>query len=305
MTGSCVAGLAFFVLVVDSMAMRIIIYSVAQAVPIAMTLPLMLSRGGRRNPGARMAATVALLMLLVYTVRSGAAIIGVGGELSVIDFNNFQASLVLSLVFLSMTLNFSYLLMAIDRLRSEVENLALVDDLTGIANRRQLLQELSHQCKLSMQTGEPFTVLAIDLDGFKAINDGHGHAAGDECLRRFSRATQARLRPGDLLARAGGDEFCVVMPATTLREGAMIARHIIEGSRGLSTPGIEGGGINIAASIGVAHWTPRIGLHAELLIAAADTALYNAKNLGKDRYALYEPTPEPSPAFVEPLRQSA
>ncbi|ABD08567.1 diguanylate cyclase [Rhodopseudomonas palustris HaA2] len=305
-TAACSAGLGFFLLVIDSMMMRILIYSVAQAVPIAMTLPLMLSRSGRRNPGARMAAAVAIAMLLVYAVRSGAAIIGVGGELSVVNFNDFQASLVLMLVFLSMTLNFSFLLMAIDRLRSEVESLALIDDLTGIANRRHLLQRMVAQCRTAMQTGEPFTVLAIDLDGFKAINDGHGHAAGDECLRRFSGAAQARLRPGDLFARTGGDEFCVVMPATTLREGAMVARHILEESRALSTQGGDAASaIAIAASIGVAQWTPQVGLHPDRLIAAADAALYNAKKLGKDRYAIHEPKLEPLPPFLEPVRKIA
>jgi len=304
MTAFCVGGLAFFLLVVDSMGTRIVIYSFTQAVPLAMTLPLTMSRTAHRNPGARMAGTVAILMLATYTVRSVAAMMGVGGELSIIEFNNFQASLVLALVFLSMTLNFAFMLMAIDRLRSEVENLALLDDLTGIANRRHLLQRMAKQCQISTQTGEPFTVLAIDLDGFKAINDGHGHAAGDECLRRFSRATQTRLRPGDLLARAGGDEFCVVMPATTLREGAMIARHILEESRALSARGKDDG-INIAASIGVAQWTQQTGMHPERLIAAADAALYNAKKLGKDRYAVHELAPEPPPPAFEPWRKTA
>lgn len=292
-TAAVAAGLSFFIFVVDSMAMRIVVYSMAQLIPTALTLPLVMSKVGRRNPGARMAGVIASLIVAVYVVRSIAAMMGVGGELSLVHFNDFQAGLVLALVFLSMTWNFAFLLMAIDRLRSEVENLALLDDLTGVSNRRHLLQRMSEQCTVSMSTGEPFAVLAIDLDGFKAINDGHGHAAGDECLRRFSRAAQSRLRPGDLLARAGGDEFCVVMPGTTLREGAMIARYILDESRAVSARGEAG--IKIAASIGVAQWTPQIGLHPERLIAAADVALYNAKKLGKDRYAVYEPAPEPPP----------
>lgn len=297
-TGATAVSLSFFVFVVDSMTMRIVVYSVAQFIPVAMTLPLVMSKAGRRNPGARMAAVIASLILAVYVVRSIAALIGVGGELSIVHFNAFQAALVLALVFLSMTWNFAFLLMAIDRLRSEVENLALLDDLTGISNRRHLLQRMSEQCAISARTGEPFAVLAIDLDGFKAINDGHGHAAGDECLRRFSNVAQSRLRPGDLLARAGGDEFCVVMPGTTLREGAMIARHILEESRAVSEQG--NAEIKIAASIGVAQWTPQVGLYPERLIAAADVALYNAKKLGKDCYAVYEPAPEPPAETHQP-----
>ncbi|RJF75481.1 GGDEF domain-containing protein [Rhodopseudomonas palustris] len=299
----CMVGLTFFLLAVDSMAARITIYSITQGIPIAMALPLMLAHAARHNPGARMAATVAILMLITYAVRSGAAMLGVGGELSVVNFNDFQAALVLILVFLSMALNFGLLLMAIDRLRSEVESLALVDDLTGIANRRHLLQRMQAQCEVSLRSGEPFAVLAIDLDGFKAINDGHGHAAGDDCLRRFARAAQSRLRPTDLLARTGGDEFCVVMPATTLREGAMLARFIIEESRALAQQDPESR-IAIAASIGVAQWTPQIGLHPERLIAAADAALYNAKKLGKDCYAVHEPASETAPSLA-PLRKIA
>ncbi|MCG6206232.1 GGDEF domain-containing protein [Rhodopseudomonas sp. HC1] len=300
----CMVGLAFFLLVIDSMAARIVIYSVAQAVPIAMALPLMLAHAARHNPGARMAATVSILMLATFAVRSVAAMLGFGGELSIVAFNDVQAAMVLMLVFLSMALNFGLLLMAIDRLRSEVESLALVDDLTGIANRRHLLQRMQAQCEVSLRSGEPFAVLAIDLDGFKAINDSHGHAAGDECLRRFAHAAQSRLRPGDLLARTGGDEFCVVMPATTLREGAMLARRIIEESRGLAQQDTDDS-IAIAASIGVAQWTLQVGLHPERLIAAADAALYRAKKLGKDRFAVHEPASETTPSLPPALRKIA
>lgn len=300
----CMVGVSFFLLVVDSMAARIVIYSVTQGIPIWLVLPLLMGRDARRNPGARMAATVAIMMLGTYLVRSFGAMLGYGGALSVVHFNDFQAAIVLMLVFLSMALNFGLLLMAIDRLRSEVENLALVDDLTGVANRRRLLQRMQYQCEASMRSGEPFTVLAIDLDGFKSINDGYGHAAGDECLRRFARAAQSRLRACDLLARTGGDEFCVVMPATTLREGAMFARFIIEESRTLSQQE-PGGEIAIAASIGVAQWTLDVGLHPERLIAAADAALYNAKKLGKDRYAVHEPALQTAPSVTPVLRQIA
>ena len=116
----------------------------------------------------------------------------------------------------------------------------------------------------------------IDLDGFKGINDTHGHAAGDACLQHFTLMAQTRLRPGDMLARSGGDEFCIVLPSSTLREGAMIARRVLEVCRADAEQCV-GTDIPIAVSIGVAQWTRDMGAFPDRLIAAADHALYEAK----------------------------
>jgi len=292
-------ALNYFVLVHPSTSMRIFVYSIAQSIPVALPLRYLLARENRaHNPGARLAAAVALLIIAVNAVRAATSLFDIGGVASMVDFNQVQALLVLVLVFLSMAWNFAFLLMAIDRLRGEVANLALFDELTGAANRRKLLQRLPQECAVAKRTGEPFALLAIDLDGFKAINDGHGHVAGDECLRLFARTVQSQLRPNDLLARSGGDEFCAVLPATTLREGAMIARKIVEACRAQLTPE-QGAPLRIAASIGVAQWTPQIGMQSDRLIAAADQALYSAKHEGKDRYAVYQPPAEPAPEPIE------
>ncbi|MDB5516982.1 MAG: diguanylate cyclase [Tardiphaga sp.] len=298
-TGLTCAGLTFFVFGYDHMPTRILLYSLGQSVPIVLTLPLVLSRkGGRGSPGARLAGAIAILVLAIHVLRSVCAVLDIGGGVSMVSFNPFQAAMVLALVFLSMAWNFGFLLMAIDRLRAEVADLALVDDLTGVANRRHLLQRLSEECALSRRTGDPFALLAIDLDGFKEINDGFGHGAGDECLRLFTGAAQSRLRPGDMLARSGGDEFCIVLPATTLREGAMIARHVLETCRETFARW-EGAQIPIAASVGVAQWTPIVGAYPERLIAAADQALYAAKKEGKNRFAVYEPAPPLAPELEQ------
>jgi diguanylate cyclase (GGDEF)-like protein len=193
-------------------------------------------------------------------------------------------------MFLSMAWNFGFLLMAIDRLRNEVADLALLDDLTGVGNRRHLLQRLTEQCAKSVRSGEPFALLVIDLDGFKAVNDTHGHAAGDACLQHFTLMAQTRLRPGDMLARTGGDEFCIVLPGSTLREGAMIARRILEVCRE-DAEACVGADIPISLSIGVAQWTRQTDAFPDRLIAAADHALYAAKNDGKNRYAVHDPSP--------------
>jgi diguanylate cyclase (GGDEF)-like protein len=289
-TGLSFASLTFFIVGYDSMSMRIFIYSLGQSLPFALTLKLLLARqDGRRSPGARLAGIVAVLIIVIYAVRGVGGLFHIG-NFSFIQSNPGQWTVVLLMIFLSMAWNFGFLLMAIDRLRNEVADLALLDDLTGVGNRRHLLQRLTEECARSERSGEPFALLVIDLDGFKAVNDTFGHAAGDACLQHFTLMAQTRLRPGDMLARTGGDEFCVVLPASTLREGAMIARRVLEVCRG-DAEACAGAEVPISVSIGVAQWTREIGAFPDRLVAAADHALYAAKNEGKNRCAVYDPAP--------------
>jgi diguanylate cyclase (GGDEF)-like protein len=290
-TGTTFAALLGFTFVHDSMLMRVVVYSLGQSVPLVLMIRLLLpSKDRRTDPGARLAGIVAVLILVMFAVR-------MIGQLAGVDFVFTHSGPVLPvtillLMFLSMSINFGFLLMAVNRLRSEVADLALLDDLTGVGNRRHLLQRLTEECARSERSGEPFSLLVIDLDGFKLINDTHGHAAGDACLQHFTLMAQTRLRPGDMLARTGGDEFCIVLPASTLREGAMIARRILDVCRA-DAAACVGDEIPISLSIGVAQWSREMGPHPDRLMAAADHALYAAKNDGKNRHAVYDPSPSP------------
>ena len=303
-TGLSFAGMCFFVFAHDSMSARVTVYTIGQALPLALSAKLLLSPpDGRKNAGARLAGVVAAVIVAVYLFRLLGGLIDPGDTFSFVSFTPLQSALSLALVFLSMAWNFGFLLMAMDRLRNEAADLALLDDLTGVGNRRQLVQRLSEECARSDRSGAPFALLVIDLDDFKAINDTHGHAAGDACLQHFTLMAQTRLRPGDVLARSGGDDFCIVLPSSTLREGAMIARRVLEVCRADAELSM-GSDIPISVSIGIAQWTREIGPHPDRLIAAADHALYAAKNDGRNRFATYAPAPplapvpEPQPAIA-------
>lgn len=296
-------GVVVFMVGFEHMQLRMLSYTLGQALPLVLALRLLLSPPeGRVNPGARLSAIVILAIIAIFLVRAAGNLLGY--DFSARAGGQTHAVMVLGLLFLSMTLNFGFLLMAMDRLRGEVADLALLDDLTGVANRRHLLQRLSEECARSIRSGEPFSLLVIDLDGFKTINDTYGHAAGDACLRHFTLMAQTRLRPGDMLARTGGDEFCVVLPSSSLRDGAAIARRVLEVCR-QDAASCTGTDIPIAISIGVAEWDRSVGQFPDRLIAHADHALYAAKKNGKNDFAVYDPAPPLAPKPAESKRTFA
>ena len=280
--------LTVFTVIQDDINARIVAIAIADCIPLCLAVRDLRSRPEHTlSPGADLASLMCGGIVALHIIRSIAAFDGLGGQIQFVNFNWFQGSIFLLMVFGGMMANFGFVLMAVDRLRADVAALAMVDDLTGVANRRHFLVRLAEACTRATRLNEPFTLLVIDLDGFKGINDGHGHGAGDECLRVFTRAAQARLRGSDLLARSGGDEFCVILPATTLSEAALVARNLIKASRKAHVSW-NGQQIPITASIGIAEWSQSIGQDSQKLIADADQALYVAKKQGRDRLAVYE-----------------
>ncbi len=157
----------------------------------------------------------------------------------------------------------------------DLQRLALTDHLTGIANRAQfdkaVVAELSH----SMRTGELFTVLSMDLDGFKEVNDRLGHAAGDEVLCEVARRLTVLVRQGDALARLGGDEFGILMRHGSQQSAAGLRQRILDAIEApivLST----GHALQVGISVGMASYTDETASVPELM-AQADAALYRSK----------------------------
>ena len=165
-----------------------------------------------------------------------------------------------------------------------VEALAVTDALTGLSNRRRFDQYLTSEWRRSMREHQPLSLLMIDADKFKAYNDTYGHPRGDSCLKQIAEAAQDVVsRPGDLVARFGGEEFAVVLPNTENAGAMKVAQEICEAmtSRKLPHSGNPYGIMTI--SIGCATMVPRLGQHAIHLIELADKALYEAKNNGRNR----------------------
>lgn len=175
------------------------------------------------------------------------------------------------------------------RLHRVVERQALVDGLTGLANRRQSEDALATEISRAARFDNALTVVLADLDDFKALNDRYGHPAGDAVLRAFAGILDETLRDADLAGRWGGEEFLLLLPGTDSLGAMQLAERIRAtlAGRAILTP--DGAAARVTASFGLATLAP--GMTEEELVAAADAALYAAKRGGKDRV---EGTPEPS-----------
>lgn len=172
------------------------------------------------------------------------------------------------------------IMMVHDAMLASVEDAVNHDHMTGALSRKWLETITRDQLMRAQRTGKPLSLLIIDLDHFKHINDTHGHAVGDEVLREFTRITLASLRDGDALGRLGGEEFGVLLPNTDTEVAIKIANRLREQSQQHSISG-SFGVCNYSISIGVA--TARAGENFDLLCARADRALYLAKNNGRNR----------------------
>ncbi len=162
---------------------------------------------------------------------------------------------------------------------------AVTDPLTGLANRHGLQPSLDHALAMARRTGRSLAMLFLDLDGFKSVNDVHGHEAGDRVLQELARRIVSRTRDMDTVARLGGDEFVVVMEdLADPRFAATLARKLVTAA---SAPfDIQGHAVTLTASVGISVY-PNDGEDAAALIRHADAAMYAAKAAGKHQFRYY------------------
>lgn len=167
-----------------------------------------------------------------------------------------------------------------------LEEMSARDGLTGLYNHKEFLRRLEIEIERHQRYGRPFSVLMLDLDYFKQVNDTHGHQAGDEVLRAVGAIFQAEVRPTDQVARYGGEEFAIILAETSGPGALAVAERVCAVVAERAIEAAEGVAVSITVSIGVASYPEDAG-RGDLIMTAADKALYAAKNAGRNRAARF------------------
>ncbi|MFO1386571.1 MAG: diguanylate cyclase [Chitinivorax sp.] len=178
----------------------------------------------------------------------------------------------------------------LEKANQKLQEMSSTDALTGTRNRRYFDQAYSSELKRMQRDGTDLSLLLLDIDHFKRINDTWGHQIGDECLRLVAQTIGQHIRrDSDTLARVGGEEFCILLPNTSAA-GAIFLGEAIRNAVAALSPEISGQHLNISISIGIASSSQQLPTPPEQLLNLADKALYRAKQLGRNRVELFEPT---------------
>lgn len=198
------------------------------------------------------------------------------------DFFRSPTFAVMAFATVLYTITFAFLLLSMVKERGELRHktAALIDPLTGLANRRAFLGDAEHFMAREPKQGESLTVMLADLDRFKAVNDQFGHAIGDRVLQIFADTITGALRPMDISGRLGGEEFAFMMPGTNAADAAGVAERIRTQFAECARK-VGGCAVNATVSVGIATATTPAELSD--LIGAADGALYRAKAEGRNR----------------------
>ena len=181
---------------------------------------------------------------------------------------------------------FGFILAALERAANHMENLATHDGLTECLNRSAAVALLGNTLQRAQRTGESTSLVMLDLDHFKGVNDKYGHRTGDEALRKFAQTARLRLRASDVLARMGGEEFALILPATDAVGAVHVAESVRAAIEALVIQDLKGGTLSLTVSAGVACAAAGAVTTPDLLYHRADTALYAAKAGGRNRIEL-------------------
>jgi diguanylate cyclase (GGDEF)-like protein len=182
------------------------------------------------------------------------------------------------------------------QMNDRIKDMAMRDGLTGLYNRRAFDEQLRHALGREDRQKGRLGLVLLDIDHFKKLNDTFGHPAGDAVLRHTAHVVEQHLRRADEASRFGGEEFALILPGTD-EAGALRLAERVRGGVEKAQLVFEGARLSVTVSLGVAVW-PSDGQHEETLLAAADRALYAAKQAGRNRVAAASSLPPASPPSV-------
>ncbi|HEV1998141.1 MAG TPA: GGDEF domain-containing protein [Candidatus Dormibacteraeota bacterium] len=176
----------------------------------------------------------------------------------------------------------------LERANQRLDQLSITDPLTGLSNVRYFRARMVEEAARADRSGEPLALAILDLDHFKMVNDRHGHAVGDDVLVAAATALRAFARQADTVARIGGEEFAMIMPATDATSAYAAVERARRAVERVPAKAEDGSALTVTASAGVAVSTAPGGLSMDDLFREADDALYEAKRRGRDRTAMRE-----------------
>ena len=274
------AGAAFFFFALDLMNVRAAIYSATSFVPLVLSMHLLATgfRERLRAPARLAAAAFGMVALLLLYQALHSIVL----EIGMLDARNFSYVLFVALYGgLNVLATFGFLLMANEKLRAEIDRMATLDSLTEVFNRRTFVKLAEVELARAARTGSKASVVFLDMDGFKSINDSHGHAVGDRILLEFVGCTRGVLRRQDVFGRFGGEEFCLLLPETGIEEAVHAAERVRSAIENVEIR-FDGLSVRCTVSAGVSG-TELHGTDFARMLRGADEALYKAKRNGRNR----------------------
>jgi len=263
-----------------------LVYTAGHATVLVMTL-IAVVRHDTVGIGAKVAISSIGGLLASYVVLFSLNLARVGAMLSEQHYAALAPWFLAVIVLMVGTISLGFSLMTTDSLRARLAMLATHDELTGLLNRRGLRERAHHFESAARRRNTDVIVMMIDLDGFKAINDEHGHSAGDHCICHVAAVAKECLRKNDALARLGGDEFCILLPEASPEEATVIAGRISREVAG-NPAQYKHIRIPLSASIGVSRWTREHPAPLFDSLSQADKAMYDAKVSGMSLCTIYD-----------------
>ena len=264
-------------LIQPSAALRATVFMLGGSI-IMVDMLLVLRRHRNYGIGATVLAITLVCLIAVRTVRLAATLLGVPIAESIFDTSSYDVILLILPTILVPVATLAFILMALEHLIHRLNQTIRHDDLTGALNKASLYTEIEREIVRSIRYTRPTSVLMIDLDNFKAVNDSMGHLRGDQTLKDVVAQIRYSVRETDMVARFGGDEFAVLLTETDITQARQVSHRILDEVKKILPPYC---GLSIGISSLRSH-----GETADSLLHRADQALYKAKTAGKNQMAL-------------------